>query len=338
MPHVPAKRVIVLGRPAPSATPAAVPKSRKRPSANPDAAKRKRCTEAGPLPTKTECGSEIERLAKELDESREMSSLLEGNLKVIQDAHFVEEARFDSRIGELKRDLGKTVICLLKAKEAKASKSSELRRLKRKVKSGEGSSVCVIREAKEPMRAEFQTRLARIADSLDSLAAIHVPHNAGTLVDASVPCVPDALVHPAGSSTTPIFVEGKERAAESMPPPPARKEIGRKRKFTKGGDGESSQQGGLNPASELRGKFMSLIDEMISECGSEASCLAGELTEMQGRWSETEAMLKAVKDSHSAKVSKLEVEIGELERNPGKTASSLLKEKKARKAKSSEVC
>ena len=83
---------------------------------------------------------------------------------------------------------------------------------------------------------------------------------------------------------------------------------------------------------------MSLIDEMISECGSEASCLAGELTEMQGRWSETEAMLKAVKDSHSAKVSKLEVEIGELERNPGKTASSLLKEKKARKAKSSEVC
>ena len=122
----------------------------------------------------SECGSEIERLAKELDESREMSSLLEGNLKVIQDAHFVEEARFDSRIGELKRDLGKTVICLLKAKEAKASKSSELRRLKRKVKSGEGSSVCVIREAKEPMRAEFQTRLARIADSLDSLAAIHV--------------------------------------------------------------------------------------------------------------------------------------------------------------------
>ncbi|KAF2564008.1 hypothetical protein F2Q70_00015119 [Brassica cretica] len=113
---------------------------------------------------------------------------------------------------------------------------------------------------------------------------------------------------------------------------------GRKRKFTKGGDGESSQQGGLNPASELRGKFMSLIDGMISECGSEASRLAGELTEMQGRWSETEAMLKAVKDSHSAKVSKLEVEIGKLERNPGKTASSLLKEKKARKAKSSEVC
>ena len=57
---------------------------------------------------------------------------------------------------------------------------------------------------------------------------------------------------------------------------------------------------------------MSLIDGMISECGTQASRLAGELTELQGRLSETEAMLTAVKDSHSAKVSKLEVEIGEL--------------------------
>uniref|UniRef100_M4D0Y9 Uncharacterized protein n=1 Tax=Brassica campestris TaxID=3711 RepID=M4D0Y9_BRACM len=120
--------------------------------------------------------------------------------------------------------------------------------------------------------------------------------------------------------------EVQERAAESMPPPPARKEIvlalrapsavpiaqpkGRKKKFTKGGDGESSQQGGSSLASRLRGKLMSLIDGMISECGSE--------------------------DSHSAKVSKLEVEIGELERDLGKKASSLLKEKKAKKAKSSE--
>ncbi|KAF3516866.1 hypothetical protein DY000_02061876 [Brassica cretica] len=82
---------------------------------------------------------------------------------------------------------------------------------------------------------------------------------------------------------------------------------------------------------------MSLIDGMISECGSETSCLAGELSELEGRWSETEAMLTAVKDSHSAKVSKLVVAIGELERDLAKTASSLLKEKKARKAKSSEV-
>ena len=83
--------------------------------------------------------------------------------------------------------------------------------------------------------------------------------------------------------------------------------------------------------------FMSLIDGMISECSSETNRLVGELSELQGRWSETEAMLTAVKDSHSVKVSKLEVEIKEIERDLGKTASSLLKEKKARKAKSSEV-
>ena len=48
-------------------------------------------------------------------------------------------------------------------------------------------------------------------------------------------------------------------------------------------------------------------------------------------------MLKAIEGSHSAKVSTLEAEIGELERDLGKTSSSLLKEKKARNAKSSEV-
>ncbi|KAF3594232.1 hypothetical protein DY000_02022460 [Brassica cretica] len=177
-----------------------------------------------------------------------------------------------------------------------------------------------------------------------------VPQDIRTLAGSGVP---DAQALPAGSSTTPILVEDKERAADSMPPPAARKEIvlplrapsavpvaqpkGRKRKLAKSGDGESSQQGGSSLASELLGKFMSLIDGMISECGSETSRLAGELVELQGRWSENEAMLTAVKDSHSAKVSKLEVAIGELERDLGKTASSLLKEKKARKAKSSEV-
>ncbi|KAG5414872.1 hypothetical protein IGI04_002439 [Brassica rapa subsp. trilocularis] len=166
-------------------------------------------------------------------------------------------------------------------------------------------------------------------------------------------CVPDTSVLPAGSYTTPILVEDKERAAESMPPPSVRKDIvlalrapnaapvaqpkGQKRKFTKGGDGESSQQGGSSLVSELRGKFMSLIDGMISECGSEASHLAGELSELQGSWSKTEAMLTAFKDSHSAKVSKLEAEIGEFERDLGKTAISLFKEKKTKKAKTLEV-
>ncbi|KAF3524967.1 hypothetical protein F2Q69_00046034 [Brassica cretica] len=169
------------------------------------------------------------------------------------------------------------------------------------------------------------------------------PRDTGTLAGS---VVPDASALPAGSSTTPILVEDKGRAADSMPPPLARKEIvlalhassvvpvtqpkGRKRKFTKGGDGDFA-------ARRLEHSFVSLIDGMISECGSETSRLAGELLELQGRWSETEAMLTAVKGSHSVKVSKLEIAIGELERDLGKTASSLLKEKKARKAKSSEV-
>ncbi|KAF2543767.1 hypothetical protein F2Q68_00031239 [Brassica cretica] len=93
------------------------------------------------------------------------------------------------------------------------------------------------------------------------------PRDTGTLAGS---IVLDASALPAGSSTTLILVEDKERAADSMPPPPARKEIvlalhapsvvpvtqpkGRKRKFTKGGDGESSQQGGSSIASGLRGK------------------------------------------------------------------------------------
>ncbi|KAF3501898.1 hypothetical protein F2Q69_00041861 [Brassica cretica] len=204
---------------------------------------------------------------------------------------------------------------------------------------------------KEQVRAgaEFLSSSA-LAIALGHRTKVVTPRDTGTLAGSGIL---DASALPTGSSTTPILVKNKERAADSMPPPPARKEIvlalrtpsvvpvaqpmGRERKFTKGGDGESSQQGGSSIASGLRGKFMSLIDGMISECGSETSRRAWELLELQGRWSETEAMLMAVKDSHSVKVSKLEVAIGGLERELGKTASSLLKEKKARKAKSSEV-
>ena len=78
---------------------------------------------------------------------------------------------------------------------------------------------------------------------------------------------------------TPILVKDKERAADSMPPPPARKEIilalhapsvvpvaqpkGRKMKFTKGGDGESSQQGDSSIASGLRGKVRRSLTFLI---------------------------------------------------------------------------
>ncbi|KAF2563454.1 hypothetical protein F2Q70_00018344 [Brassica cretica] len=48
------------------------------------------------------------------------------------------------------------------------------------------------------------------------------PRDAGTLTGSGVL---GASALPAGSSTTPILVEDKERAADSMSPPPGRKEI-----------------------------------------------------------------------------------------------------------------
>ncbi|KAF2570902.1 hypothetical protein F2Q70_00002580 [Brassica cretica] len=143
----PTKRSIVVGLSAPSTASAVLPKSLKRSSANPDAAKKRKCVEAGPLPMKasglglasryrakfvssidemiSEYRSEVERLAKELEESREKSSQFEGKLKVIEDAHSLEAARFESRIGELGRDLWKTASSLPKAKEAKTARDKE---------------------------------------------------------------------------------------------------------------------------------------------------------------------------------------------------------------------
>ncbi|KAF2596213.1 hypothetical protein F2Q68_00010245 [Brassica cretica] len=154
----PAKRSIVVGLSAPSAAPAVMTKSRKRPSANLDAAKKRKCVEAGPLPTRASGSGLASR----------------HRAKVIEDAHFLEAARFESQIGELERDFGKTPSYLLEAKEAKTAKSSDLRRLKCKIKSGEESSVSAIGEAKEAMHAKFQIRLLRISGFLDSLAAVYV--------------------------------------------------------------------------------------------------------------------------------------------------------------------
>ncbi|KAL0684142.1 hypothetical protein Bca4012_050990 [Brassica carinata] len=153
------------------------------------------------------------------------------------------------------------------------------------------------------VRRQAEKELVRAGAEFPSSSTLAIALGHGTEV-----VTPQDAALPAGLSTTPILVEDKERAADSMPPPPARKEIvlvlrapsavpvaqpkSRKRKFTKGGDWESSQQGGPNISSGLRGKgcrslnlliFMSLIDGMISECGSETSCLAGEL---KIRWSE----------------------------------------------------
>ena len=82
---------------------------------------------------------------------------------------------------------------------------------------------------------------------------------------------------------------------------------------------------------------MSLIDGMLGECGSEVIRLSKELESSQEALKRTEAALQTVEDTHAAQTSQLEVRISDLERDLGKTASSLLKVKKEKKSKSSEV-
>ena len=132
-------------------------------------------------------------------------------------------------------------------------------------------------DEKELVRAgtEFPSSSAP-AIALSHGTEVVVPQDVGTLSGSGIP---DASALPARSSTTPILVEDKERAADSMPPSLARKEIvlalrapsavpvaqpkGRKRKLTKGDNGEPSQQGGSSIASGLRGKVFHSLDLLI---------------------------------------------------------------------------
>ncbi|KAF3552597.1 hypothetical protein DY000_02006911 [Brassica cretica] len=143
--------------------------------------------------------------------------------------------------------------------------------------------------------------------------------------------VPEVLAQPSGSSTTPVLIPEKGQVIESMPPLLDRKEIvlglpapsfgplpkgrkrngaatetAKKRRCSKGAEGEPS-----GPLPQYRGKFISLIDGMISDCGSE--------------------------DAHAAETSQLEVQVSGLERDLGKSASALFRMKKEKKAKASEV-
>ena len=70
------------------------------------------------------------------------------------------------------------------------------------------------------VRRQTEKELVQAGSEFPSSSTRVVAPGHGTEVLAPLP---QAL--PAGSSTTPILVEDKERAADSMPPPPARKEI-----------------------------------------------------------------------------------------------------------------
>ncbi|KAJ4906222.1 Uncharacterized protein Rs2_09880 [Raphanus sativus] len=154
-----------------------------------------------------------------------------------------------------------------------------------------------------------------------------------------------------GSLSVPIIVDEKEEAIE--PVPPVKREIilalraasaapvassrSQKRKCVAPAKGGHSLPEGLRIAPVLRGKFISLIDGMIGDCSTEAACLARELGEAQGQISKIQGTMMALTNYCTAKVSRLEGQVGELERDLGKTVSALIKEKKTRKAKALEV-
>ncbi|KAJ4875998.1 Uncharacterized protein Rs2_41016 [Raphanus sativus] len=159
------KREIVLGLPASNAVPPSKGRSRTGAAGS---AKRKRCTksEEGEVSVKLsqhrskfvslidgmlgDCGLEVTRLSKELDSSRETLKRTEAVLQSIESTHAAQTSTLEARISHLERDLGKTVSSLLKAKEEKKSKSSEVRRLKRRIQRFEEMGACTATELAGP--------------------------------------------------------------------------------------------------------------------------------------------------------------------------------------------
>ncbi|KAF3608294.1 hypothetical protein DY000_02050222 [Brassica cretica] len=128
------------------------------------------------------------------------------------------------------------------------------------------------------------------------------------------------------SSTLSVSAEGnkKENGAAT--------ETAKKRRCYKGAEGEP-----LGPLPQYRAKFISLIDGMISDCGSEVERLTEGLTEMLEALKRIEATLKSIEDAHAAETSQLEVQVSGLERDLGKFASALFRMKKEKKVMASEV-
>ncbi|KAJ4875973.1 Uncharacterized protein Rs2_40991 [Raphanus sativus] len=196
------------------------------------------------------------------------------------------------------------------------------------------------------LTTEEKSSSPKVTDASASGSEVPILPEVGERSEMQSPEVPSQAL---GSLSVPIIIEGKEEAVE--PVPPAKKEIvlglraasavpvsrSRKRKCVAPVEGGPSLPEGLRIAPVLRGKFISLIDGMIGDCSTEAARLARELGDTQGQLSEIQSTMTALTDSYTAKVSRLEGQVGEVERDLGKTASALIKEKKTRKAKASEV-
>ncbi|KAF2594762.1 hypothetical protein F2Q70_00042768 [Brassica cretica] len=129
--------------------------------------------------------------------------------------------------------------------------------------------------------------------------------------------VPEVSAQPSGSSTTPVPAPKEEKSTELMPPPLDRKEIVlglpassaapltksrkrtgaatetvKKRRCTAGAEGEPS-----GPLSQHRAKFVSLIDGMLSDCGSEIERSTRGLAESREALKQAEAALKSTEAS-----------------------------------------
>ncbi|KAF3511282.1 hypothetical protein F2Q69_00005393 [Brassica cretica] len=158
---------------------------------------------------------------------------------------------------------------------------------------------------------------------------------------------------PSGSSTTPVPTPKEEKAMELMHPPLDRKEIVlghpassaapltksrkrtgaatetiKKRRCTSGTEGEPS-----GPLSQHRAKFVSRIDGMLSDCGSEIERSTRGLAESREALKQAEAALKSTEAARAAELSQL----SDLERDLRKSASALFKLKKEKKSKASKV-
>ncbi|KAF2576399.1 hypothetical protein F2Q70_00005409 [Brassica cretica] len=209
---------------------------------------------------------------------------------------------------------------------------------------------------RKPIQPEVSAILSSPAMST-SAGGNKSPGDAAPLAEsAMVPVqVSEVSAQPSGSSTTPVPAPKEEKATELMPPPLDRKgivlgipassaapltkshkrtgaatETVKKRKCTAGAEGEPSR-----PLSQHRAKFLSLIDGILNDCGSEIERSTRGLAESREALKQVEAALKSTEAARAAELS--QVRVSDLERDLGKSASALFKLKKVKKKKASEV-
>ncbi|KAF3604480.1 hypothetical protein F2Q69_00034565 [Brassica cretica] len=154
--------------------------------------------------------------------------------------------------------------------------------------------------------------------------------------------VPEVSAQPSGFSTTPVPAPKEEKATELMPPPLDRKEIVlRLPAFSAAPLTKNRKRTGAATKTVKKRRctfvFVSLIDGMLSDCGSEIERSTRGLAESREALKQAEPALKSTEAARAAELSQLEVRVSDQERDLGKSASALFKLKKEKKSKASEV-